>query len=167
MADRSQFEELSRQLSAIGTVKREMARSLPSDCGPGSAAVLMLLSKYGEMRLSKLAELMAIDLSVTSRHVGHVAERGWIERSPDPQDGRSRLLSLSPAGEELLTDLNARTVELLQTTLHDWSDDDVAQLVTLFKRLRANFGDCRPASAQGTRPTAHGAARADETHDRL
>ncbi|WP_016906334.1 MarR family winged helix-turn-helix transcriptional regulator [Streptomyces xiaopingdaonensis] len=164
MADRSQFEELARQLSAIGTVKRELARHLPGDCAPGSAAVLALLGKFGEMRLSRLAELMGIDLSVTSRHVAHVAERGWIERYPDPQDGRSRLLRVSPAGQELLTEMSARTAEVLQTYLHDWTDDDVAQLVTLFARLRASFGDCR---AHGARATAHAVAETDATQERL
>ncbi|MBQ0867917.1 MarR family winged helix-turn-helix transcriptional regulator [Streptomyces smyrnaeus] len=143
MAERSQYEELARQISAIGAVKREMARGLPAECPPASAAVLMLLDKHGEMRTSRLAELMAIDMSVTSRHVTHVADRGWIERRPDPQDGRSRLLRISPSGERFLADLSAHTIEVLAAHLHDWSDEDVAQLNTLLSRLRTSFGDCR------------------------
>ncbi|GEB54098.1 MULTISPECIES: MarR family winged helix-turn-helix transcriptional regulator [Streptomyces] len=143
MAERSQYEELARQLSAIGAVKREMARGLPPECPPASAGVLMLLSKHGEMRTSKLAELLAIDMSVTSRHVTYVADRGWIERHPDPQDGRSRLLRLSEAGEQFLQDLSTRTVELLEARMQDWSDTDVARLTELLTQLRASFGDCR------------------------
>ncbi|MBO8202228.1 MarR family winged helix-turn-helix transcriptional regulator [Streptomyces smyrnaeus] len=143
MAERSQYEELARQISAIGAVKREMARGLPAECPPASAAVLMLLDKHGEMRTSRLAELMAIDMSVTSRHVTHVADRGWIERRPDPQDGRSRLLRISPSGERFLADLSTHTIEVLAAHLHDWSDEDVAQLNTLLSRLRTSFGDCR------------------------
>ncbi|NSC22579.1 winged helix-turn-helix transcriptional regulator [Streptomyces albus subsp. chlorinus] len=148
MAERSQYEELARQISAIGAVKREMARGLPPECPPASAAVLMLLSKHGEMRTSRLAELMAIDMSVTSRHVAHVADRGWIERHPDPQDGRSRLLRISESGERFLTELSAHTTESLAAHLHDWSDEDVAQLNTLLSRLRTSFGDCRSRGGQ-------------------
>ncbi|MEU5833972.1 MULTISPECIES: MarR family winged helix-turn-helix transcriptional regulator [Streptomyces] len=148
MAERSQYEELARQISAIGAVKREMARGLPPECPPASAAVLMLLNKHGEMRTSQLAELMAIDMSVTSRHVAHVADRGWIERHPDPQDGRSRLLRISDRGERFLTDLSAHTIESLAAHLHDWSDEDVAQLNDLLNRLRASFGDCRARGGQ-------------------
>ncbi|MEI5008690.1 MarR family winged helix-turn-helix transcriptional regulator [Streptomyces sp. PmtA] len=145
MAERSQYEELARQISAMGAVKRGIARLLPAECPSGSAAVLALLDRYGEMRMSRLAELLAVDMSVTSRHVAHVAERGWIERSPDPDDGRSRILRLTPAGEAQLDDLGRRTTDLFAHYLEDWSDDDVGRLNALLARLRKSVGDCRTA----------------------
>ncbi|MEV5437280.1 MarR family transcriptional regulator [Streptomyces sp. NPDC052682] len=145
MAERAQYEELIRQFSAFGAVKRELGRILPADCPSGSAAVLTLLGRHGDMRLSKLAELLAVDLSVTSRHVAHLAERGWIERSPDPADKRSRILRLTPAGHALLDELSRRTTRLLAERLSDWSDEDVGRLTRLMARLRDSFGDCRPA----------------------
>ncbi|MFE5186580.1 MarR family winged helix-turn-helix transcriptional regulator [Streptomyces sp. NPDC056628] len=149
MAETAQYEELARQFSAFGAVKRELGRTLPSDCPSGSAAVLTLLVRHGEMRMSKLAELLAVDMSVTSRHVAHVAERGWIERSPDPADKRSRILRLTPSGEERVRDMSRRTTRLLEERLSDWSDDDIAALIRLMARLRASFDDCRtPAITQ-------------------
>ena len=112
MAEQAQYEELVRQFSAFGAVKREMGRILPSDCPSGSAAVLTLLSRHGDMRMSKLAELLAVDMSVTSRHVAHVAEYGWIERSPDPADRRSRILRLTPAGLAQVEELSRRTTRM-------------------------------------------------------
>jgi DNA-binding MarR family transcriptional regulator len=143
VAAQSQYEELARQLSAIGAVKRELGRILPHDCPPASAGVLTLLDRYGEMRMSRLAELLAIDMSVTSRHVAHAAERGWLEREPDPLDKRSRLLRLTPAGRQLLADLSERYTESLARYLDDWSDADVGRLNELLARLRTSFGDCR------------------------
>ncbi|MFD7917848.1 MarR family winged helix-turn-helix transcriptional regulator [Streptomyces sp. NPDC059740] len=148
MAAQGQYEELARQLSAVGAVKREMGRILPPDCPPASAGVLTLLGRYGEMRMSKLAELLAIDMSVTSRHVTHAAERGWIDRQPDPQDRRSRLLRLTPAGRELLDELSERYTQALARYLEDWSDADVSLLNELLGRLRSSFGDCRPRAHQ-------------------
>ncbi|WP_330239480.1 MarR family winged helix-turn-helix transcriptional regulator [Streptomyces sp. NBC_00525] len=153
MAGRSQYEELARQLSAIGAVKRGLARILPAECPAGSAAVLTLLSRHGEMRISRLAELLAVDMSVTSRHVAHVAERGWIERFPDPADKRSRILRLTPAGEEVLDDLSRRSTEMFAGHLHDWTDAEVGQLNTLLARLRDSFS-CRGAG--GCSPGKHG-----------
>ncbi|WP_320777884.1 MarR family winged helix-turn-helix transcriptional regulator [Streptomyces sp. CRN 30] len=143
MAEEARYEELARQLSAIGVVKREMSRTLPSDCPAGSAGVLTLLGRHGDMRMSRLAELLAVDMSVTSRHVAHVAERGWIERLPDPADKRSRTLSLTPAGWAQLDELNACTTQLLADRLSDWTEDEVRQLIQLMARLRESFGDCR------------------------
>ncbi|MER6528921.1 MarR family transcriptional regulator [Streptomyces sp. NPDC001508] len=156
MAEQAQFEELARQLSAVGAVKRDLARILPHDCPGGSAAVLTLLGRHGDMRMSKLAELLAVDMSVTSRHVAHVAERGWIERSPDPADKRSRILRLTPAGRSMTDELARRSTQLLAERLSDWSDDEVAQLIRLMTRLRNSFGDCRtvPARPHPSQPAA-------------
>ncbi|MEK8144150.1 MarR family transcriptional regulator [Streptomyces sp. M10(2022)] len=160
MAARSQYEELARQLSAIGAVKRGLARTLPVECPGGSAAVLTLLDRHGEMRISRLSELMAVDMSVTSRHVAHVAEHGWIERSEDPSDKRSRILRLTPAGEELLDELTRRTTELFAHNLKDWSDDDLGLLNTLLSRLRDSFacrgsGGCTPGKHSTECRTRH------------
>ncbi|MGV9449656.1 MarR family winged helix-turn-helix transcriptional regulator [Streptomyces sp. NPDC003635] len=139
MAEQAQYEELVRQFSAFGAVKREMGRTLPSDCPSGSAAVLTLLDRHGDMRMSKLAELLAVDMSVTSRHVAHLAERGWIDRSPDPADKRGRILRLTPAGRAQVDELSRRTTQVLADRLSDWSDEDVARLTGLMARLRRCF----------------------------
>ncbi|MET9910403.1 MarR family transcriptional regulator [Streptomyces sp. NPDC006476] len=146
MAERVQYEELLRQFSAFGAVKREIGRIMPSDCPSGSAAVLTLLGRFGDMRMSKLADLLAVDMSVTSRHVAHLAERGWIDRSPDPADKRSRILHLTPAGLARLEALSERTTQLLAERLADWSDEELAQLTGLMARLRASFDDSRVAA---------------------
>ncbi|MDO0926970.1 MarR family transcriptional regulator [Streptomyces sp. TG1A-8] len=159
MAEQAQFEELARQLSAVGAVKRDMGRILPPDCPAGSAAVLTLLGRHGAMRMSKLAELLAVDMSVTSRHVAHVAARGWIERSPDPADKRSRILRLTPAGWERLDDLYRRTTHLLADRLSDWTDDEVGQLIQLMTRLRASFGECRSAPPRPPAPVVEETTR--------
>ncbi|MEU0741385.1 MarR family transcriptional regulator [Streptomyces sp. NPDC006134] len=163
MAGKAQYEDLIRQFSAFGAVKRELGRILPSDCPSGSAAVLTLLGRHGDMRMSKLAELLAVDMSVTSRHVAHVVERGWIERSPDPADKRSRILRLTPEGAAQLDALSERTTQLLAHRLSDWTDEEVGQLARLMARLRASFDDCRftpnraatpPVADQSTRTPA-------------
>ncbi|GGZ05145.1 MarR family transcriptional regulator [Streptomyces nitrosporeus] len=160
MAARSRYEELARQISAVGAVKRGLARILPAECPGGSATVLTLLNKYGEMRITRLAELLAVDMSVTSRHVAHAVENGWLERLADPTDKRSRILRLTPAGVELLDDLNRRTTEMFARNLTDWTDEEVGQLNTLLSRLRDSFscrgtGGCVPGKHSGDCRAGH------------
>ncbi|MER6411685.1 MarR family winged helix-turn-helix transcriptional regulator [Streptomyces humidus] len=161
MAGQAQYEELARQLSAVGAVKRDLGRILPQDCPAGSAAVLALLGSHGDMRLSNLSELLAVDMSVTSRHAAHLADRGWIERSPDPADKRSRILHLTPEGHVMLVELSRRSAGFLAERLSDWSDAEVGQLIGLLTRLRASFGDCRtvphrpPPPPESPPPAAH------------
>ncbi|MBD0838566.1 MULTISPECIES: MarR family winged helix-turn-helix transcriptional regulator [unclassified Streptomyces] len=139
MAEQALYEELVRQFSAFGAVKRELGRALPADCPSGSAAVLTLLERHGDMRMSRLAELLSVDMSVTSRHVAHLAERGWIDRSPDPADKRGRILRLTPAGHARTEELARSTTRLLAERLSDWSDEDVDRLTRLMARLRRCF----------------------------
>ncbi|HCA88293.1 MAG TPA: MarR family transcriptional regulator [Streptomyces sp.] len=148
MAQQSQYEELARHLSGIGVVKRDLSRILPPDCQAGSTAVLALLRHHGEMRMSRLAEILGTDISVTSRHVAHAVGRGWIDRQSDPLDGRSRLLRLSASGEVLLGEISDRYARTLADTLQDWSEEDIGRLNDLLHRLRTSFGDCRSRSRQ-------------------
>lgn len=145
MAEPARYEELVRQFSVFGVIKRELNRLMPADCHGGSASVLTVLGRHGAMRMSKLAELLSVDLSVTSRHVAHLAERGWIERSPDPADKRSRILRLTPAGQDRLDELFRRTTELLAERLDGWSEEEVGLLTELLGRLRDSFGEGRAA----------------------
>ncbi|MEW1700050.1 MarR family winged helix-turn-helix transcriptional regulator [Streptomyces sp. NPDC093249] len=137
------YENLARQVSAIGAVKRGLSRTLPAECPGGSAIVLALLHHHGDMRIGRVSELMAVDMSVSSRHVAHTVDRGWVERLPDPADKRSRTLHLTPAGDEMLATLDRRLTDMLAHTLAEWSDEDVELLTVLLARLRDAFGDCR------------------------
>ncbi|MFF3466475.1 MarR family winged helix-turn-helix transcriptional regulator [Streptomyces sp. NPDC001984] len=163
MAEQTQFEELAHQFSAFGAVKRDLGRIVPHDCPAGAAAVLTLLGRHGDMRMSKLAELLAVDMSVTSRHVTHLAERDWIERSPDPADKRSRILHLTPAGRAMLGELYQRSTDLLAERLSDWSDDEVTMLIRLMTRLRQSFGDCRTPQTRLPAPAGTSALEATTT----
>ncbi|MFE5852599.1 MarR family winged helix-turn-helix transcriptional regulator [Streptomyces sp. NPDC056500] len=143
MAADSQYAELARQISAIGALRRGLARTLPAECPSALAAVLSLLHRHGPMRISTLADLLAVDISVTSRHVAHAVDCGWVERLQDPGDRRSRILRLTADGRVMIDELARRTTEMFAKTLHNWSDDDLGQLNTLLARLRDSFGDGR------------------------
>lgn len=151
MATQEQFAELASQLRSIPVATRELSRACPPQCPPSSLGVLSMISRLGELRMSRLAELLDVDLSVTSRHVAHLAELGWIDRLPDPYDKRSRLLRLTPGGAEMLRAAQARVAEALAHRLRDWPDEDVAEFSRLLDRLRGDFAaDCRPRTPSTT-----------------
>lgn len=154
MATQVPYDELMQQLSAIAVVRRDLGRALPPDCPASSAGVLALLRHHGEMRMSTLTELLGVDTSVASRHVSHIADRGWIERSPDPDDRRSRTLRLTNAGRAKLDELSRRTADRLAERLSNWSDDEVRELIRLMTRLRDDFADSRPPAQRAMSDTS-------------
>ncbi|MEU3461398.1 MarR family transcriptional regulator [Streptomyces sp. NPDC006733] len=163
MATKEHCAELARRLRVVVGVGREVGRALPPETPPATVGVLMALGRHGEMRMSRLAEYLDIDISVTSRHVAHLAERGWIVRTADAQDKRSRLLRLNEHGEKVLAAASDRAAEVLAAHLNDWSDDDVDLLSGLLERLRLSFGDCR-ARPVGDPAVPAGASHPPRTH---
>ena len=64
--------------------------------------VLYTLSKCREpVRISELNRHVLLSQPALSRLVDRLAERGLVERQPDPADGRGIRLSLTDAGREL------------------------------------------------------------------
>ncbi len=86
-------------------------------------------------RLSDLAALRGFDASTMSRRVSHLCETGLLERTPDPQDGRAHLLSLSNDGRYALAEERARRVRLITESLGEWTPDDKSELARLLARL--------------------------------
>ncbi|MFE9611740.1 MarR family winged helix-turn-helix transcriptional regulator [Streptomyces sp. NPDC006012] len=156
MVDTARYEELIRQFSAFGAVRRELGRILPDGCTNGSVAVLALLSRHGDLRIGELADLLGVDISVASRQVAQLVGQGVIDRSPDPADGRSRILRLTHEGRYWLGELHRRTARLLADRLGDWTDDEVGELARLMCRLRASFDDSSNEPDRPAAPSADG-----------
>ncbi|OIV38584.1 hypothetical protein BIV57_04840 [Mangrovactinospora gilvigrisea] len=145
MATSETCAELVLQLGALGAIRRGMiraARGLPEDgpeLHPAAYGVLAMLGKYGRLRLSELSDLLDVDLSVTSRHISHLAKRGLVARHRDADDRRSRVIALTDEGTAALDQLMGRYAGSVAERLRDWSDEDVARLAELIARLRASF----------------------------
>lgn len=63
-------------------------------------ALLSLISLYGPVTPTALAAQMGVPLTTLADAVRRLDARGEIERLPNPDDGRSHLLTLSAAGWE-------------------------------------------------------------------
>lgn len=75
------------------------------DITPIQYAVLSVLAARPGIDQSTLAGLAALDRSTLGDVVARLARRGLLRRTPDPQDRRSRVLTLTPAGSRLLGDI--------------------------------------------------------------
>ncbi|MGH3390334.1 MAG: MarR family winged helix-turn-helix transcriptional regulator [Actinomadura sp.] len=155
----SVYDELLTQLSAAGAVIKSLKRALPRDCPAAGLAVLVTLQRSGELRPGALAELFDVDQSVISRHIAELEQRGLAARTPNPRDGRSWYLRLTPAGEQATEDAMVRLREIAAETLEDWTDEEIAELSGLLGRLRTSF-DAR--SERGRRAAQNDGALAPQ-----
>lgn len=60
---------------------------------------------YGPMSLTDLAEGTGMPLTTAAGYVKRFEEKGNIVREPNPNDGRSQLLSLTPAARDWILDV--------------------------------------------------------------
>jgi DNA-binding MarR family transcriptional regulator len=115
--------------------------------------VVYTLSKCPDpVRISELGRHVLLSQPALSRLVDRLAERGLIERAPDPADGRSVLLSLTDAGRDVQQQvgrLHARDVARAMTAGLSYAE--LRQLEAICQKLAGpplaagdTNGDTRP-----------------------
>jgi len=124
---------------ALMRMLRLIKRSLPATIEPAQHYLLHMVCSAGRVRLSELAAQVQLDLSTVSRHARALEAAGYLERTADPADRRSVVLSLTDAGRKVLDDTFARRRAILDAALQDWSADDVGTLRQLLDRLASGL----------------------------
>lgn len=71
------------------------------------------------LRLSDLGAMANMSLSHLSRVISRLEKAGWVERIPDPQDGRSTLAVLTDAGGQKVEQSAPQHVETVRQLVFD------------------------------------------------
>ena len=116
--------------------------------------VLVILSETTDrtLRMSQLAEMTEGSLPRLSQVVTRLEKAGWLERRPDPDDGRSTLASLTDAGFDALAAAAPGHVEEVRRLVFDpLTRAQVGQLARIANRILDAPGagpDLRPDDAK-------------------
>jgi len=85
--------------------------------------------------LSQLVDLTGSDAPAITVAVNDLESRGLVERSPHPNNRRAKLVSLTPAGRQLV-EVAGRTVYAdAPAAVHDLSKADLAHLRRILERM--------------------------------
>ena len=85
----------------VAELHQALAAAGFDDVKPSFGFVLRVLDR-GPRTASQLAELLDISNPGSTKIVGEMVAAGYVERRPDPADGRARLLFLSARGQAAL-----------------------------------------------------------------
>ncbi|QEW03999.1 MarR family winged helix-turn-helix transcriptional regulator [Microbacterium lushaniae] len=112
---------------------------------PGTFKVLSAVNRLGPVTLSALAERLTADKGLTSRSVSELEGLGFVVRTPDPLDRRSRLIAVTPLGTERLAAARTPHSGRLTAALADWSVEDIRHAAVLLSALATGRapGDAR------------------------
>lgn len=94
---------------------------------------------FGPMTLTELADGTGMPLTTVSGYVRRFEERGHVHREPNPEDGRSSLLSLTRPGSDWLMDaveVFRKTTARLNSVL-DAEGVDPDELIDDLQRVQA------------------------------
>jgi DNA-binding MarR family transcriptional regulator len=101
--------------------------------------VLRAVAESEPVRTSALAEHVGVDPSTMSRHLTVLEKAGYVARAADPDDGRAQVLSLTPAGREVMEKARGARHDLITDALAEWDDADRTHLASLLGRLADDF----------------------------
>src|SRR5690349_3944849 len=123
-------------MSLMMALGRRMRQRQPGDAVDYSAfPILKLLSHQGPMRLSALAQVLGLDASTVSRHAKQLEDRGLLERTSDPEDGRASRVAVSALGADSMRQAFETRRGLISDALAGFEDDERETLRVLLGRL--------------------------------
>ena len=105
-----------------------------------AAPLLRLLADAPHpVRLGTLADRLAVEAPHVTRQVQRLERSGFVERVPDPDDGRAQRVRITAAGAEAVECVRAVGRRWMAEALAGWSDEDRHRLATLSHRMVDDF----------------------------
>ncbi|BCN43115.1 MarR family transcriptional regulator [Rhodococcus hoagii] len=114
---------------------RERARQIDPKLDPACYPLLAILTRTDAVPMSALVCELGLEKSTLTRQIDALVRLGLVERRPDPQDARARLVVLTDSGRERLTAQRQAVIAQWHERLSRWDPADVKQLTMLLHRL--------------------------------
>jgi DNA-binding MarR family transcriptional regulator len=122
--DRSDVQSM---VMALFTLIGSMDRAARQSAGASALSLLQVVASRDAIRPSEIADLQHVHPSLVTRQVRDLEDKGYAQVTADPADGRSCLVTLTPAG-----------VDRFATFVSDWEPEEVRTLTALLEKLQAS-----------------------------
>ena len=132
-------DDTAEQIAALldGLVRRQRRATKEGlDVTHGQLRLLRTLDHADRaLRLSELANQLGIVPRSATTVVDDLEAAGLVARSPDPNDRRATLVTLTPAGTDLLTTIRRNRRDAMVTLIDRLSAAERSDLLRLLTRL--------------------------------
>jgi DNA-binding MarR family transcriptional regulator len=140
-------------------LRQEAAEGAGADLTPTSASALATVERHGPLTPSELADIERVRRPTATRTLGVLLEAGLVDRTPDPADGRSSLVSINADGRERLRRLRGRKNAYLARRMRDLPDSDLQTLERAAEILEGILEQPRAGSEEPRRGVRGGVKR--------
>jgi DNA-binding MarR family transcriptional regulator len=134
----------------INRAARRMRQEAGAELSASNASALSAVEMHGPLTPSELADFERIKRPSATRILRGLEDEGLVQRTPDPNDGRSALISITGEGRERLRRLRQRKNAYLARRMRGLDAADVAALeraAGILERLLE--GDRMPLRGEG------------------
>lgn len=122
------MESAAQLRMAVTRTARRLRQEAAGELTPTAAAALATVERHGPITPSELAEIERVKRPTATRTLRCLEEGGLVDRTPDPADGRSALVSVSGKGRERLRRLRGRKNAYLARRMRELAPADVETL---------------------------------------
>jgi DNA-binding MarR family transcriptional regulator/GNAT superfamily N-acetyltransferase len=127
----------------IGVLERGY---LQSPFSLAEARVLYELGQRGETTASEISARLGLDMGYLSRILAKLQEQQLIRRAPAEQDGRQRLIQVTPKGKKAQSALDSRSEQQAGSLLAELTDPQKAGVLQAMSQIQSALGDSPAAS---------------------
>jgi DNA-binding MarR family transcriptional regulator len=113
---------------AVTRTSRRLRQEAGEGLTPSQGAALATVYRHGPLTPSELAHREQVKRPTATRIIGSLEEAGLVARTPDPTDGRSALIALTPKGRDLIKRLRTRKTAYLAQRIRDLPGEEIATL---------------------------------------
>ena len=115
---------LTASRALLGVVARSVAPVLDEVSVPQFRVLVLLSGARGPMRHRDLADALGLHSSTFTRMADRLIAGGWVQRCENPENRRETLVSLTPAGHEIVTRVTEARRAEIRTVLEHLSVED-------------------------------------------
>jgi DNA-binding MarR family transcriptional regulator len=112
------------------------AARIPDQLTATQFATLARLQEVGPCSQNRLGRLTAMDAATIKGVTDRLIQRGLVDATVDPGDGRRRMLALTPAGLDAVARAIPVGFEISAETLEPLDAEEREQFMSLLKKLR-------------------------------
>lgn len=140
-AMRTLEHELGMLLRRVRRGIGERATAVHPDLSPTAYAVLLTLVDFGPRRAADLVDHFSLDKGAVSRVVRQLLDLGFVERTPDPHDGRASILAATPEALTRLEEMKGGRRRELGARLAEWEPAEIEEFARGLARYNESLAD--------------------------
>lgn len=104
-------------------------------------ALTVLFNARRPVKASELASALGVSEVTVSRMLRRMEEDGWVERAPDPQDGRAMLVRPTASARAEFARLVRVSNHVLDDVFGALGDEELSQLSDVVARIQQRLSD--------------------------